>query len=256
MIENIYSKFVQSILRKLLTGLGSILVAKGYVEDALFTEVVAGAALILVSSVWSFWAIHRDALYKRALVILGIDAPWGTPTGIVVANAKAQVSAGTVPPASALLLALSLVGSTVPVAACGQQTVTTSPHIVTASYAADILLTVADAQQVITEYARAGGGRTATTDQVMTGIRMQVIPAAQQLRGLLVSYDQIASLDLRAAQAGDIETALEVVEDAVELVLRERLPAGLPAQLGATVSRVQQLVAAIRVEILKGVLRG
>ena len=62
--------------------------AKGYAEDDLVGEVAAGLSLLLVSTLWSFWAIHREALYARMLTLLGIAAPPTTPPAAVVAEAK------------------------------------------------------------------------------------------------------------------------------------------------------------------------
>jgi hypothetical protein len=87
-MNDLYKQFALSIVRKLLTSLGAILVAKGYADSDLMTEVVSGVALLLVSTAWSFWAIHREALYARMLTLLGIAALPSTPPAAVVAEAK------------------------------------------------------------------------------------------------------------------------------------------------------------------------
>jgi hypothetical protein len=87
-MQDLYLKLAQSILRKLLTSFGAVLVAKGYADDGLVSEIASGLAILLVSTVWSFWAIHREALYARMLTVLGIAAPPATPPAAVVADAK------------------------------------------------------------------------------------------------------------------------------------------------------------------------
>jgi hypothetical protein len=87
-VSDLTKQLLLSILRKLLTSLGAVLVAKGYADDALVSQLVPGLAILIVSTLWSFWAIHREALYARMLTVLGIAAPPSTPPADVVADAK------------------------------------------------------------------------------------------------------------------------------------------------------------------------
>jgi hypothetical protein len=87
-MNDIYKQFALSVLRKLLTSWGAILVARGYAENDIVNDVVNGVALLLVSTAWSLWAIHREAVYARMLTLLGIAAPPSTPPAAVVADAK------------------------------------------------------------------------------------------------------------------------------------------------------------------------
>lgn len=75
--ESIYKAFAISVLRTALKVLGGYLVARGLVDDGLMQEVAAGAAIVIATSLWDFWRIHRRALYQRWLVLLGIEAPTG-----------------------------------------------------------------------------------------------------------------------------------------------------------------------------------
>jgi hypothetical protein len=87
-MNDLYKQFAQSVLRKMLTSLGAVLVARGYADNDMVSDVASGIALLLVSTAWSFWAIHREALYARMLTLLGIAAHPATPPDAVVAEAK------------------------------------------------------------------------------------------------------------------------------------------------------------------------
>ena len=87
-LDNIYQQLVLVLLRKALTALGAILVARGWADEALVSEVAAGVALLLVSTLWSLWALHRRRLYAQLLLRLGLAAPPDTDPATIVASAK------------------------------------------------------------------------------------------------------------------------------------------------------------------------
>ena len=87
MVDNIYVAFLASILRKLLTIAGAALVARGWSDDALVGEVIAGLSLLLASTLWSFWDLHRAQLYARLLILLGLEADPSTPPARIAAEA-------------------------------------------------------------------------------------------------------------------------------------------------------------------------
>jgi hypothetical protein len=87
-MNDLYKQFAQSVLRKMLTSLGAVLVARGYADNDMVSDVASGIALLLVSTAWSFWAIHREALYARMLTLLGIAAQPPTPPHPLVAQAQ------------------------------------------------------------------------------------------------------------------------------------------------------------------------
>jgi hypothetical protein len=73
--ESIYVAFGVSVVRSLLLVAGTWLVSRGLVDDGLAREVAAGLAVIVVTQAWSFWRIHRQRLYEKWLLWLGLDTP-------------------------------------------------------------------------------------------------------------------------------------------------------------------------------------
>lgn len=72
---NIYKAVLIAIARNLLLVVGGWLVSRGLLDDGLMQEAVTGLAAILVATVWEFVALHRQRLYERWLVALGLDSP-------------------------------------------------------------------------------------------------------------------------------------------------------------------------------------
>jgi len=70
--ESIYRLFAISVLRTMLKVAGGALVARGMVDDGLMQDVAAGAAIVIVTTLWDFWRIYRRQLFQGALVFLGL----------------------------------------------------------------------------------------------------------------------------------------------------------------------------------------
>jgi hypothetical protein len=87
MVDDLAVRFLASLLRKLLTIAGTWLVTHGWSDDTLVGEVIAGLSMVLAATLWSFWDLHRAALFARLLVVLGLEAPPTTPPAVIVAEA-------------------------------------------------------------------------------------------------------------------------------------------------------------------------
>lgn len=74
-VDNIIAqKVLGSVVRHLLTVLGGYLVTKGYVDQAGWDEAAAGAAVFIVSLVWSVYQKHST----EQTIATALDMPRGT----------------------------------------------------------------------------------------------------------------------------------------------------------------------------------
>lgn len=88
---NVYLRIALMLVRLLLASAGGALVSRGWLEQADVDEAAGGLALLVVTGAWAIWQINRDDLYRRALAVLGLQAPPTTPVSVLEAAALATV---------------------------------------------------------------------------------------------------------------------------------------------------------------------
>ncbi len=93
-MESIYQAFLVSIVRSLLLVAGGWLVSRGLAEADLMREVAAGLAIIIVTQAWAFVRIHRQVLYQKWLLTIGLDSPADTDPSTVREAARSATRRG------------------------------------------------------------------------------------------------------------------------------------------------------------------
>lgn len=267
--NTVFSQVLMSILRYLIAGVAAWLVSKKIIDPNLGDAFVGETAQFLLGLIIAggliFWAWFRkqtDAYFKRNLAIAGADRNVTRPEEIVANAAKLQAAGskpgpiiGDVPSGpgpTAVVSVMMALFLTMPAFGCGNRV---DPNdtpdkiaITAAKWGQDAVQYVRSAQQIVSAYATAQGGRTPETDAPSMAIQKFVIPAAERLSGLLKAYQATSDVDLRTATSKQILTALSEYEKAVSEAIgtNAKVPPQLASQLASTVTNVRDLIVAIR----------
>lgn len=264
----VYQELLKSVLRKLLTAVATYLLTAGLVDEHLAeglvsetTALILGVVLMGWSVGWSWVKTWADAYFKRNLAIAGADSNVTTAEQVVAGAAKLQAAGskpseivaekptgpGVGPAAVALLLSLGLAANI----SCTRPNPGDAPDTIakkTATYATEGVRYVRVAQDAISAYAVAQGGRTEATDVPSKAVRDYVIPAAERLSVALRAYSAASTPDLKKASAAEILKALDEYEKLVGDAIgsRAKLPAGLTTALAQTIVDIRELITNVR----------
>lgn len=88
---SVYLQFFTSVLRKVLVAHGAVLVHRGLTDDSTLQAVAGGLAEIVIAGLWEFWSLHREALYQRWLIVLGLNTmPTRDPNAVEALKSDAR----------------------------------------------------------------------------------------------------------------------------------------------------------------------
>ena len=85
-------EFLESVLKKLLTGAGAVLVTHGWITEEQSARFLVGAIALVISVIWSVWTSYKDRL--KLLVAQAL------PEGATEQQVEAKVKEGVAPPAA------------------------------------------------------------------------------------------------------------------------------------------------------------
>lgn len=264
----VFAQVLMAIFRYLLAGLAAYLVGHEIIDKDLADRFIGETASWLLGLVLSgglvWWAVIRkqaEAYFKRNMAIAGGNSENTTPEQVVAAAAKLQkegskpgpiegtvsTDSGVTKSVVAILLALGLAANI----SCARPNPNDAPDDIakkTASYATDGVRYVNTAQNAITAYAVAQGGRTEATDVPSKAIRDFAIPAAERLSKTLRAYSAASTPDLKKASAAEILKALDEYEKVVGDAIgsRAKLPPGLTTALSQTIVDIRELITNVR----------
>jgi hypothetical protein len=257
---------LQSVLRYLMAALAGWLVSKNIINPEVgeafiseATQLMLALAMFVGLILWSISRKKADAYFKRNMAIAGADEKITTPEQVVTNAAKLQAAGNKPGPIMGtetgvgkqamvtIFMALALAGTI----SCAKPGVNDTPDQVAARttvYATDAVRYVNAAQNSISAYAVAQGGRTEATNKPSEAIRDFVIPAAERLSLTLRAYSAASTPDLKNASKEEILKALAEYEKLVGDAIgsRAQLPAGLTTALAQTITDIRTLIGNIR----------
>lgn len=86
-----------SIVRVAVASVGAYLVRWGFLDHDLMQDAASVVAFLVVDRAWEFYLLHKEDLYQRWLLLLGLDAQPYSSKALIVEEARHRVNVGMRP---------------------------------------------------------------------------------------------------------------------------------------------------------------